>query len=191
MKKRVSLLLVAFLLCFTVSLLVEASGKSAYRKVLKKYTRSDELYQNVGLYASISWHATLLCPDYLAAQAREASRIYHYDPVRQDAFLDAELSRVAGRTAFFLSFYAFDRKFADLSKKGSDWQLRLVVGGHEYDPEKIERIDKPTMLQKWFYPYINLWSHHYIVTFPPSAGVQTTGIAMEVRGPFGHGILKW
>lgn len=169
----------------------QAGGKSIYRKALKKATRTDELYQNVGLYASISWQATLLSPEYLQAQQNEIARIYRDTAPRESLTLEKSMRAASGRTAFFLSFYAFDRKHADLAMKDTEWQLRLIVGGEEYDAEKIEKLGKPTQLQKWLFPYMNLWSNFYIVTFPPSAGVNRSDVTLSVRGPFGHGTLSW
>lgn len=194
------------LFCGGVFFSAAASTKSDYRRAFKKHTRSDELYQNVGLYASISWYATVLSPEFARAQAGEAARIYHYTPKEQEDFYRAELSKSSGQLRLFLSFYAFDRKSSDITKKGNPWQLKLVKNGQEYQPVKIEKVDKPTQLEKWFFPYINIWSVHYYITFPVALGDcitsdiscntsyiynNTSPLSLEVRGPFGHGTLVW
>lgn len=167
------------------------AGRAAFKTAFKKWTRSDELYQNLGLYASISWHATLLSEDYLIAQAHEVGRIYDYDTAQTQAYLDGEIDRARDKLLFFVSFYAFDRKNDDLAKQSSDWQLHALIDGEKIKPLKIEPIGKPSPLEKRLFPYINLWSRHYWVSFPRAISHDSTPVTLEVRGPFGHGTLSW
>lgn len=180
------------ILFFSVSLL-SCHGqhvKSTYHRDLKKWTRQGESFQANLFFVSVKWGATLLSREMILAQGEEVGHIYE-SPKEKQKFLEEELAKLNHSTRFFVSFYGYDRKNSDLAKAISDWKLALNVNGKKYLPTTIERINKISPLEKKFYPYIDIWSNYYLVTFPVAHDELSKHITLSVHGPFGSNDLTW
>lgn len=165
--------------------------KRDYKKALKTWTRDDELFQRPDFYASMKWSVTYLSPSFVRAQNDELARIYNRLPSEKDAALRGAQSRYGGYEAFFVSFYGYDYKTADLAKKDSIWLLRLEVNGRRYEPVKIEPLSKPTPIDIDLYPYINTWARYYTVYFPKVSGIRSGDVTLHIHGPDAEGALSW
>lgn len=167
------------------------SPKKSYKKALKAWTHEDELYQREDFYASMKWTVTYLSPEFMAAQADMVSDIYDHSPTEKARYVRQQRDRFGGYEAFFVSFYGYDYKTADLAKKDSIWRLRLEENGREVAPSKFEEIRKPTPFDIQLYPYINTWSRHYFVYFPKAAGLRPGETKLKINGPYSRGELAW
>ena len=167
------------------------SKKSEYHKVFKDWTQKQEVYQREDFYASMTWAATLLSPEFLTAQNNEIARIYRQTDAEKTKSSDERIAKFANATVFFVSFYGYDYRTSNLAKKDSIWKLRLEVDGKRYDPVKFESMSKPTPIDGQLFPYINPWSYHYYVYFPNVALNGARQIKLTIDGPFSHGSLAW
>lgn len=165
--------------------------KKAYRKAFKNVTRYDEIYQREDFYASLTWYATHLSDEFLAAQIEEVARIYDWSPSEKEKYADEQRAKFSNYTVFFVSFYAYDYKTSDLSKKDSVWSLKLETGGQRYEPVKFEAVSRPTPLDIQLYPYINPWSRHYLVYYPKFSSAPKGDLMLRVSGPYAQGSLAW
>ena len=95
------------------------------------------------------------------------------------------------RQLFADPFYAYDRKNGDLANKDSDWQLFLDVDGKKIKTKKIEKISKITDYHRVLFPYSNIWSRHYLISFPKHNEQKFTPVTLSIRGPFGQSQLEW
>jgi hypothetical protein len=166
-------------------------AKKEYRKALKTWSRSDELYQRQDFYASMKWDVTYFSPDFFAAQVDEVARIYDSSPAENAKYGNDQHAKFGGFTIFFVSFYGYDYKNSDLAKKNSVWTLRMEVGGERYDPVKFESVNKPTPLDRQLYPYINTWARHYFVYFPKISVLNPGDLKLKINGPYSQGSLSW
>lgn len=165
--------------------------KFNYAKHLKEWTRDHERFQRKDFHASLKWHATLLSQKYLKAQAREAANIYDYNSEEKDKFLEKQIVKFHDKIVFFVSFYAYNYNFSDLSTKNANWQVRLLVDGKKIKPSKIEKIPKPDPILKRFFPYVNPWSRHYFIYFDDLKPEQFEKVSLKVNGPSGFDQLDW
>jgi hypothetical protein len=165
-------------------------AKHVYRAVLHEWTRSGEAFQSELLFISVKWHASLLSPDLLLAQANEVGNVYQAGDER-DAFLASESTRYRGTISFFVSFYSFEHKYSDLSREDCSWKLSLVDHGARSTPLTIQKIHTLTPLQRYLFPYVDTWSSFYIVSFPRAASTNYHGLELSIRGPDGSSHLDW
>lgn len=184
---------VFLLLIFSVSV-AEAypqAKKKSYRKAFKSVTRHDEVYQREDFYASMTWHASHLSSDFLAAQVEEVARIYDWSPSEKEKYASTQQTKFSNYTVFFVSFYAYDYKTSDLSDNDSIWSLKLEVGGQRYEPVKFEAVSRPTPLDIQLYPYINSWSRHYFVFYPKFTSDERGDLILKISGPHAQDSLSW
>ena len=184
----ISVLLITFIFSFSAT---AKSPRKIYKKAIKTWTHSDELYQRDDFYASMIWHVTYLSLKFLSAQTGEISAIYEYSESERARYVREQQNRFGGYDVFFVSFYGYDYKTADLGNKDSIWQLRLEAGSRRVAPVKFEELKKPTPLDIQLYPYINTWSHHYFVYFPKTSGLGTGELKLKINGPYSNGEFVW
>lgn len=189
--KQILAVLSCVVFVFTSQTVTAKSLKKVYQKALKTWTRDDELYQRDDFYASMKWHATYLSSEFQAVQNEFVVDVYGYSPTERAKFVRERQNRFGGYVAFFVSFYGYDYKTADLAAKDSIWRLRLDAGGREVAPAKFEEIKKPTPFDMQIYPYINTWSRHYFVYFPKTSGLVSGEIKLKINGPNSRGELAW
>lgn len=162
----------------------------SYKKILKKYTRHNEVYQREDIYASISWHVTWQADEFLQAKVAKIAKIYRHDENEKESQRRSEQGKFGDFESFFVSFYSYDFKNADLSRSTENWQLTLSVDGEEFSPVRIEKVGTLSPLKQVLFPYSNLWARHYFVYFPKVASYGKK-IELRVDGPYGHSALTW
>lgn len=177
------------ILCL-VSLNAPAASPS-YKKVLKKWTHSDTVYRARDFHAEILWSATWLNDAMLDAQAAKYAKVYDVSDSEEEEFLNGLVQKRDDSLFFFVSFYNYDRHFDDLADPRASWDIRLQAGGREFRPERMEKVNRPTPLERLFYPYLNSWSRGYYVWFPAAAGHYSPPYTLSLRGPFAVSELVW
>lgn len=184
-------IVLAFVFCL-VPVPDSQAEKFNYKRELKKWTRSDEVYQRDDFYASLSWSATYQGPRFVRAKVRKMAEIYDDGAERTEHILNAELNKFSRQAGFYVSFYAYNGHYADLSQKRNGWRLTLWVNGRRYEPDKFEKFTKVRPLYQELYPYSNQWSRHYYVYFPlPVSDLEGAAFELRIRGPTGESSLRW
>ncbi len=161
-----------------------------YSNTLHHWTRAKESFQKDLHFISVKANATLLSPDMVMAQANEVAQIYASE-AEQQKYLDQTLADTHGTITFFVSFYGYDRKYADLSRVNSSWKLYLDNRGVRLEPIKIDKIRYLTPLQRRLYPYVDAWSSFYFVTFAKNGNADYHDLTLSIRGPDGRADLFW
>ncbi|MBF0104502.1 MAG: hypothetical protein HQM16_04150 [Deltaproteobacteria bacterium] len=182
----VLVLFLFFLFIFPASL----SAKNIYKKQLRASSRTKEVYQRDDLFASVRWHVTYQTPEFVQAKAEKMAKFYKYEGQKKQDLIQAERAKFDAYTAFYISFYAYDYKYADISNQDNHWKLYLEADGERFEPVKFERIEKVTPLYEVLYPYSNVWSRHYYVFFP-KLNTDSLPVKLIVTGPTGSSELKW
>lgn len=137
-----------------------------YRSVLNKWTRHDTVYVWDNLEARLVWHATYLSPEFRHARRAKLTELYEWnqEELAQQIRKDDEEERK--NDSFFLSVYAGSSRVPEIGKDTSTWKIVLETdGGAPVEALKMERL-KVTQLDRILYPFIDRWSHTYLVTFP-------------------------
>jgi len=176
---------------FFVSISLSASAGPNYKKVLKKWTRSHHIYSPQNFNASLLWHATLLNTEMKQSQKNRTHQAYDVDghSVHSADLMIPGLD--ASHTVFFVSFYSQERRFDDFLDSQKTWSLNLEWCGNFYQP-KIEKLAKnPSPLVRLLYPYLDVWSKTYLVSFdiPPSS--CTKELTLHLSGPVARSELTW
>ncbi len=183
MKYRFLLLLILFPLA--------AQAAPSYKKVLKKWTKSDRVYKLSDFHAVVDWSVTYLDEEMIEAQARNHSKVYKLDSSESDQLLWSLQEKEGGQTKFFVSFYTPNRKFSDLKKETAHWDVRLKADGRTFRPTKIEKTTQ-TPLQEMYYPYIlKPWATTYELYFDSTVKSLPKPWTLGVYGPEGHSELVW
>lgn len=185
-----------FAVCLAIifSFLLPATSFSkspSYKKVYKKWTRSDSVYGLSDFHASILWSATPLNDQVIEAQAKKFAKAYEVPLKEEEEELERLKEKRGDKVLFFVSFYSYDRHFDDLENPGSKWDLRLEAGEMTYRPVRFEKFNRPNPLDKLYYPGLGPWSSGYYVWFPAEAGMRPYPWILSVHGPKAHSKLKW
>lgn len=188
---KIIFIFLLFSFFMTPGLAIAKANKKDYKNALKEWTREEEKYQREDFYASLKWYATFLSPSFIHAQVNELARIYDYSQEeRRRAYLKMQ-DQHGDYTSFFISFYAYNFKAADLDAKNPLWVLKMRVNGQDYDPVRIDEVRKITPLQQVLYPYVATWSRHYYVYFPQIFDLEAKKVELQINGPNGESILRW
>jgi hypothetical protein len=184
---RITILLLLF--CF---LLPSSSwAKFNYKKPLKKWTRQNEVYQREDFYASMLWTATFHSKEFLHAKVEKISGFYDYNDSQKQNLMNEELSKIEDEMVFFVSVYTYNYRDANLTLDSNAWEILATVQGQAVKPKTVKRIKKPSPTQLSLYPYINLWSNHYMITFPKPISGDVRNIELSLKSPFAKDTFVW
>lgn len=174
------------------SLSLAASAKRIYKKNLKTWTRSATIYTWENYRAEIKWNVTYLSPEMLQAQSHYYASKYELNDNERKKKLKEFHQNNKGDLVFFVSFYAPDRRFADLSQDKGNWELQLEVDGQKLKPKTINKLNKyPTPLMQLFYPYIDTWSQTYRIHFDHEKVKAKETMELSIFNPKAKSSLKW
>lgn len=188
MMKKILLLSLAFtLLLSTFS--VQAS--SSYKKMIKKWTRYDEVYRVSDFSARIIWYATPI--NAMVSQAQEDLYREMYESSESEAakFANSISQKAKGDAVFFISFYSAEKRFDDWLNPKGYWKIRLRSNGETWDGKVVEKISKITPLEKRLYPHLIPWATGYYISFPVSADKIQSDFSISVYNPEVSSTLKW
>lgn len=167
-------------------------ARPSYNRILKKWTRHDDLYQRDDFYASLVWKATFLSDAVLQAQIEKIAKIYDHDAEKLAEAQAEQNKRFAGKVGFYVSVYTYDFKSADLNDPRNEWLVQMEVDSKKYRSEKIEKLGKLTPMYQKLYPYSDIWSRQYLVYFDkPENFDGATKIKLSLNGPEAKGVLEW
>ena len=134
-----------------------------YEKTVFEKTQKIEVYD--GLYNKLTVQSTWV--DSLLAEygLSHSARLSQWNEVKYRDERSKKVSKNAESTEFFVSFYAPERKHADLSSNKTIWKIFLDVNGQRYEGKAVKIKQLLSEVQA-LYPYHNRWSVPYSVTFP-------------------------
>ncbi len=102
---------------------------------------------------------------------------------------------------FYVALYtATQMRYADLTKPGTPWVVRLLDSqGHEIEPVEIQKIAKPSPVERKYFPYTSVWRQAFRVKFRrrvsgSEAGIDddhASWIALRFSGTEGASELQW
>jgi hypothetical protein len=95
-------------------------------------------------------------------------------------------------TTVFLMLFTEKDETNNLDKSNSIWNIYLQAGEARVKPESIKRVHESQVALADKYPYYNVWSRPYMIRFPVSTAVATSGpLTLVLAGPLGSVDLKF
>lgn len=169
---------------------VTAEAMPGYRSVLKKWTREDRVWAWDNLEVRMIWHATCLSEEFRKARRERLAGLYEWTPTdRARAKADDE-SESRKYDVFFLSIYAGSSQWSDIGKNDGEWKIVLETDGRPpVESLKFEKISV-TQAERTLYPFIDSWSHTYLVKFPKTIS-EGVGFRLKMTGIPARSELVW
>jgi hypothetical protein len=151
----------------------EPNLEGEYGGVLRTWTREQAVYE--GLETRAFAQVIYLAPPLVDAQASMVSRLRAEPPPARARTLE-RMRRETATPTFFVVMRTPDRNWNDLEAKNSVWRVAVDFGGGEFEPEKVERLERPfsAELQK-LYPYLDEYAVAYVLRFPAAAASAASG----------------
>jgi hypothetical protein len=169
-----------------------------YENVLKRWTREESLIIYTELERALTVTATFESWDFRWAYVIKYAQDYRLTIPQRQRLLSERLNESRKHHQFFIALYGSNQKFNDLEKADSAWIVRLIdATGNETAPSQIERIKKPNVLERRYYPYNSVWRKAFRIRFPASSGGRNTistdaeWIGLRFAGAWGNTDLIW
>lgn len=170
-----------------------------YPAVLKRWTRTERLIDLSELDDLLTATATYESWDFRWAYVIRYAQDYRLTVEQRRALLDKTLAETRLQHSFYVSIYGTKWRWADLSKPGSSWVVRLIDDkGNETAPSGIEPIVKPGAMEMRYFPYTTVWRHTFRIKFPatrgdgnPSVDPNAKWFGLRFAGAEGNEELRW
>lgn len=170
-----------------------------YDGVLGRWTRSESLILIDELETALTVTATLESWDFRWAYVIRYARDYRLTIPQRQRLLGEQLNETRRQHQFFVALYGSNYKQDDLTKKDSNWIVRLIdARGNETAPVQIEKIKKSRVLERRYYPYNTVWRQAFRVRFPaqtadgrPTIAEDAEWIGLRFAGAYGNTDLIW
>jgi hypothetical protein len=167
-----------------------------YGMLLKKWTRQKALYS--GLETRAFAQVVYLATELVEAQAAKVSDM-RAEPAPQRGRTLMAMRAETSTPTFMVILRTPDRNWNDLESKKSVWRIAVDYGAGEFEPEKVERFERPFSAElQTLYPYIDEYSVAYRVHFPASAlpvpaptGTQRSLPRLVIAGALGKMEFDW
>jgi hypothetical protein len=170
-----------------------------YAGVLKRWTREEKLIDLSEIDNPLTVTATFESWDFRWAYVVRYAEDYRLTVEQRRQLLDKTLAETRTVHSFYIALYGTKWRWADLSKPGSAWVVRLIdEKGNETAPTSIDPIVKPGAIEYRYFPYTTPFRHVFRVNFPvtKSDGRQTIDpqakwFGLRFAGAEGHDELHW
>ncbi|MEM9694034.1 MAG: hypothetical protein AAGA56_15915 [Myxococcota bacterium] len=170
-----------------------------YDDVRKLWTREETLYLFDELERALTVSATFESWDFRWAYVIRYAQDYRLTIPQRQRLLRERLEETRSTHEFFIALYGAERRYNDLTRSDSAWIVRLIDDlGNETAPMQIERIARPNILERRYYPYNTVWRQAFRLRFPAKGkGGQATIpteaklIGLRFAGAWGNFDLTW
>jgi hypothetical protein len=142
----------------------DAEVEREYQLLLDRETSQAAVYDN--LDSKLFFRAVWQSPGFVQARVRREALFKDMPADAQQARLEVEQARLAGKTEIFLAVHANDSKHEDFSRPNTMWRMVLVVDGREVLPVEIERLGRATTELRSYYSFMESFWIAYRVRFP-------------------------
>jgi hypothetical protein len=179
---------------------------SDYERVLERWTRDEQLFILDGLDNALTVTATFKSWEYRQAWRDRYANDFRLDP--EDRLQLAEAQRREMETAheFYVAATSSKRDWCDLASEDSPWLIRLFNDRDEtlapfpqdHVPPGIEEVERPTPVERAYFPYVNEFRRVYRLRFPrqlPDGSSflrpNVQAFTLEFAGALGRAELRW
>lgn len=171
----------------------EDPGRQAWLQQVQQHTREEVLIEQLDVRLMMS--ATLLSPSLLEAEALEQARVYRYPAEQVRARVEEARARAQASQQLLVWVSAREPRLAEL--ESGLWRVVLVdSSGQQVEPLSVERIRKPSIALRDFYPQLSPLGLTYTLKFPPRAPSgklwsQEPTVLLQVSGTQGALRVAW
>ncbi|MGD0675642.1 MAG: hypothetical protein ABSC94_09505 [Polyangiaceae bacterium] len=170
-----------------------------YPQVLQAWTRDENLVSFSELEHKLSVTATFESWDFRWAYVVRYASDYRLSVEERRELLERTLHETQDDHEFYVTIYASNWRWTDLSRPPSAWIVRLIDDqGDETAPSKIQLIVKPGPLESRYFPYTTVWRHAFRIRFPsvtadgrPTIAAGAKWFGLRFAGAEGNAELVW
>ncbi|MFW2388349.1 MAG: hypothetical protein ACN4G0_08430 [Polyangiales bacterium] len=171
----------------------------SYTRVWEAWTRDRESFAWKELAHEIFVSATFESWEFRWAYVVRYAYDYSLAPEARDQMLQASLASSRQEHRFFVTLSGMDFKESNLAGKTSAWRVLLIdPEGNQTVPVLMERVRRPTAVDRVYFPQVNPYRQTFRLTFPAvdPAGRKTIPegaefVVLRFTGARGRADLKW
>ena len=171
----------------------------SYMSVWEAWTREGESFSWKELAHEIHVAATFESWEFRWAYVVRYAYDYSLAPEARDEMLDASLASSRQEHRFFVTLSGMDFRESNLAGKTSAWRVLLVdPAGNQTVPVLMERVKRPTAVDRVYFPQVSPHRHTFRLTFPAitADGRKTIPdgaefILLRFTGARGRADLRW
>jgi hypothetical protein len=172
---------------------------ASYSQVWEAWTREKEEFSWKELTHEIFVSATFESWEFRWAYVVRYAYDYSLTPETRDEMLEASLASARQEHRFFVTLSGMDFRESNLAGNTSAWRVLLIdPEGHQTSPVLVERVRRPTAVDRVYFPQVNSFRQTFRLTFPAvdTDGRQTIppGAAFMIlrfTGARGRADLRW
>mgnify|MGYP001812084025 FL=1 len=171
----------------------------SYAKVWEAWTRDRESFAWKELAHEIFVSATFESWEFRWAYVVRYAYDYSLAPEARDQMLQASLASSRQEHRFFVTLSGMDFKESNLAGKTSAWRVLLIdPEGNQTVPVLMERVRRPTAVDRVYFPQVNPYRQTFRLTFPAvdQDGRKTIPdgaefVVLRFTGARGRADLRW
>lgn len=171
----------------------------SYPNVWEAWTREKESFSWKELAHEIHVAATFESWEFRWAYVVRYAHDYSLEPGARDEMLQASLASSRQEHRFFVTLSGLDFKESNLAGKTSAWRVLLIdPEGNQTVPVLMERVRRPTAVDRVYFPQVNPYRQTFRLTFPvvDAEGRQTIPdgaefVVLRFTGARGRADLRW
>jgi hypothetical protein len=171
----------------------------SYLGVWEAWTREKESFSWKALSHEIHVAATFEAWEFRWAYVVRYAYDYSLKPAARDEMLDASLASSRQEHRFFVTLSGMDFRESNLAGKTSAWRVLLIdPAGNQTIPLLMERVRRPTAVDRVYFPQVNSFRETFRVTFPAveASGRKTIPdgakfMILRFTGARGRADLRW
>ena len=139
----------------------------SYPQVWEAWTREEESFAWKELAHEIFVSATFESWEFRWAYVVRYAYDYSLTPEARDEMLYASLTSSRLEHRFFVTLAGMDFRESNLANKASAWRVLLIdPEGNQTSPILLERVRRPTAVDRVYFPQVNSFRQTFRVTFP-------------------------
>ncbi len=168
-----------------------------YKSVLRTWTRSRRLNTLEEMDNVLTVTSTYHSADFRSAYLAKYASDFHLEPTEVEAMRAEHMQLTEKVHEFYVALFAQTMKYARLDEEDGAFQVHLVDDrGTAIKPARIERIERPGVVEYTYFPYTNSYRSVYRIVFDqsrahPSDFSGAKWFGLRFSGPQGTTVLKW
>ncbi|MFZ1866742.1 MAG: hypothetical protein WAU39_21150 [Polyangiales bacterium] len=171
----------------------------SYSHVWEAWTRDKEEFSWKELAHEIFVSATFESWEFRWAYVVRYAYDYSLTPETRNEMLQASLASSRQEHRFFVTLSGMDFRESNLAGDTSAWRVLLIdPEGHQTSPVLVERVRRPTAVDRVYFPQVSPFRQTFRLTFP---AVDTDGrptipdgarfVVLRFTGARGRADLRW
>jgi hypothetical protein len=170
----------------------EIPAVSEFAAIRKAWTRDASVVPASGFENVLTLTATCLSPEFRAAYVARYGRDYQLGPSERADLLRAQQTTGGRELQFFVTAFAgTDFDDADLADPDRGWRVLLVTSRGRWAHTTLDKIHRPTAVQRAYFPHAHRQRHVFLVGFPPVVGPSDRWFRLHVVSARGQAELEW